>query len=262
MARRRDPAQISLFDEDALPRSRRPKLDAVIEPQPADERPADESIPLPVPAPIELFSTDEAESLPVAVAPPSPPSEPPSPPPLGPDPVFFAVLTGGKVTGEIVAAGLAQKEQHHLTASLRPTGTLHISVLGAGIADDLSDDDLALLKEVGDAVSMPRFEVSFSEAMSFRRKAGPNALVLPCDEGADAMAGLAEALWTQMRERGFTLKSKLTAVYHLTLAYDAVQVPRTPLGHPIRMPVREFALVRSRRGEGRYETIHKWSLAG
>jgi 2'-5' RNA ligase len=176
--------------------------------------------------------------------------------------VFFAVLTGGKVTGEIVAAGLAQREQHHLTAPLRPTDTLHISVLGAGIADDLSKEDLDLLCEAGDAVSMPRFEVSFSEAMSFRRKAGPSPLVLPCDEGVEAMAGLAEALWTQMRERGFTLKSKLTAVYHLTLAYDRVEVPRTPLDQPIRMPVREFALVRSRRGEGKYETIRKWALAG
>lgn len=222
-----------------------------------------EAVPAPVPAPVELFSTKEALVPPLVVASPSMPlDELPALPSLGPDPVFFAVLTGGKATGEIVAAGLAAKEHHHLTASIRPTGTLHISVLGAGIADDLTDEDLALLKQAGDAVTMPRFEVSFTEAMSFRRKAGPKPLVLPCDEGADEMAGLAEALWTQMRERGFTLKSRLTAVYHLTLAYDPVEVPRTPLQQPIRMPVREFALVRSRRGEGRYETIHKWALAG
>lgn len=250
MARRVLSAQMPLFDD--LPTAKRPELEPVIET--AAERAVS---PLQAPPPSELF-VDEPH-MPAAAA--SLP-EPPSPPALGPDPLFFAVLTGGKVAGEIIAAGLAQKEQHHLTAPLRPTHTLHMSVLGAGIADDLSDADLDLLCEAGDAVSMPRFEVSFSEAMSFRRKAGPAPLVLPCDEGAEAMSDLADALWTQMRERGFTLKSRLTAVYHLTLAYDPVQVPRTPLDQPIRMPVREFALVRSFRGEGRYETIRKWALAG
>jgi 2'-5' RNA ligase len=252
MARRAASAQMPLFDE--LPTARRPEL------EPAIESPTEEpAVPVEAPAPIELFA--DAPPPPFVAAPPAPLSERPGPPSLGPDPVFFAVLTGGKVTGEIIAAGLAQREQHHLTAPLRPTDTLHISVLGAGIADDLSPDDIELLVEAGDAVSMPRFEVSFTEAMSFRRRAGRNPLVLPCDEGAEAMAGLAEALWAQMRERGFTLKSKLTAVYHLTLAYDPVLVPPTPLEQPIRMPVREFALVRSRRGEGRYETIQKWALA-
>lgn len=222
-------------------------------------------------APWPALVVDEAAAPLLSSPPPAGPRQPPprsedgiraNPPPLGPDPVFFAVLTAGKVTGEIVAAGLAQKEQYQLSAPLRPADNLHISVLGAGKADELSDEDIGLLVEAGAAVSMPRFEVSFSEAMSFRRKTGPNPLVLPCDDGADTMAGLAEALWAQMRERGFTLKSKLTAVYHLTLAYDPVLVPRTPLAPPIRMPVREFALVRSFRGEGRYETIRKWSLAG
>lgn len=239
---------------------------------PSGQLPLFHDLPETPPPSVLMGPPHEAES----VAPPCAPdlflsdtlaSEPPvplfvPPPKLGPDPVFFAVLTGGKATGDVLAAGLAQKQQFGLSAPLRPADTLHISVLGAGIADDLSEDDIELLCEAGDAISMPRFEVSFSEAMSFRRKAGRNPLVLPCDEGADAMAGLAEALWAEVRERGFTLKSRLTAVYHLTLAYDPVLVPRTPLDHPIRMPVREFALVRSRRGEGRYETIEKWELAG
>jgi 2'-5' RNA ligase len=243
---RRVPGQLLLFDD--FPLVSAPQMQGPLAPLPA------------------LGADDAIEPLLTAAPPPLPaaplPPAPPSPPVLGPDPVFFAVLTGGKVTGEIVAAGLAQKEQYQLSAPLRSTDNLHISVLGAGKADDLSDEEIGLLLEAGDAVSMPRFEVSFSEAVSFRRKAGPNPLVLPCDEGADAMAGLAEALWAQMRERGFTLRSKLTAVYHLTLAYDPVLVPRTPLAPPIRMPVREFALVRNFRGEGRYETIKKWRLAG
>lgn len=250
MARRIPPGQLALFDD--LPNTLPPP--ALLLGLPAEDDPSSMA-PFP-----DLFAANDESPRPIALAPP--PSPPPGLPSLGPDPIFFAVLTGGKVAGEIVAAGLAQKQQHELSASLRPADTLHVSVLGAGRADDLSDDDIALLKEAGDAVSMPRFEVSFTEAMSFRRKAGPMPLVLPCDEGADAMAGLAEALWTQMRERGFTLNSRLTAVYHLTLAYDRIEVPRTPLDQPIRMPVREFALVRSWRGEGRYETIKKWSLAG
>jgi RNA 2',3'-cyclic 3'-phosphodiesterase len=250
MARPPPSGQMPLFDE--LPRVKRPDLEPVIVSR------VEQEAPLPNAFSIELFPVEETALAEPAVAPPMAPSMPPR----GPDPVFWAVLTGGKVTGEIVAAGLAQKAQYHLSAPLRPAENLHISVLGAGIADDLTDDDIDLLVEAGDAVSMPRFEVSFTEAMSFRRRAGRNPLVLPCDEGADAMASLAEALWAQMRERGFTLKSKLTAVYHLTLAYDPVLVPRTPLEQPIHLPVREFALVRSRRGEGKYETIEKWSLAG
>jgi 2'-5' RNA ligase len=215
------------------------------------------------PGQLSLFD-DQGPAGPTAVVPPPVIAKVAEAPPLrvlGDDPVFFAIMLGGKVAGDVAAAGQQLRSYYRLTSLLRTGPTLHVSVLGAGIADDLTPEDFALIVEAGSAVTMPRFDLSFVEAFSFRR-AGAKPLVLPCDEGAEEVAALAEALWAQMRERGFTLKGKLDAAYHLTLAYDRVLVPKTPLEQPIRMPVKEFALVRSYRGDGRYDTIKRWTLAG
>lgn len=221
-------------------------------------------------APLAMSAAAMPPPLPVAAEPPPgiftrPSNDLAGPrgidPGWGPDPVFFAVMASSKAAGDLVAAGDAQREAFGLDGWRRPAYTLHISVLGAGQADDLGEEDIDLLKEAGDAVAMGRFKVSFGEAMSFRRRSGAMPLVLPCDDGAAELAGLAETLRSGLRERGFTLRSKLDALYHLTLAYDRIEVPRTPLAEPIRMPVRDFVLIRSHRSEGRYEELQKWTLA-
>jgi RNA 2',3'-cyclic 3'-phosphodiesterase len=175
----------------------------------------------------------------------------------GLDPVFFAVMIGADRRPELQAIVTEQQRRYGVSASLLPAETLHISLVGVGFYQQLTGDDLAVAVETGDSIGFTPFDIAFTRLMSFARRSGPPPLVL--SPGSDTpLVDLSRLLRWGMLERGFEPRSAPTEAFHLTLLYDAVGVPETPLERPPTLRIDGFALVRSVYGQGPYEIIGEW----
>jgi 2'-5' RNA ligase len=184
---------------------------------------------------------------------------PPLPPPAEErDIVFYALLLGAQLWAPVSRLVTAQRAAHGITGRMRPTDTFHISVLGLGFADELEDEDLELAAAVAADVAIEPFEVMFPELVSWsaKKKDGePCPLVLTCDTGRTDILRLSAKLTAGLIARGFRPRSFTPEQPHLTLLYDSVHVPPTPLNPPVIARVEGFSLVYSHRGEGRYTVL-------
>ena len=184
---------------------------------------------------------------------------PPLPPPADErDVIFYALLLGPQLWAPTSRLITAQREQHGVTARMRTTDTFHISVLGFGFADELEDEDLALASAVADDIAFEPFDIVFPELVSWdgKKKADEACpLVLTCTAGRTEILRLAAKLTSSMIARGFRPRSFMPHEPHLTLLYDPVRVPATPLDPPVTARVEGFALVYSHRGQGRYTML-------
>lgn len=184
---------------------------------------------------------------------------PPLPPPdQERDIIFFALLLGAQLWAPTSRLVTAQRERHGVAGRMKTTDTFHISVLGFGFADELEDEDLALARDAADDVAFEPFDVVFPELLSWDGKKKPDEpcpLVLTCTGGRSEVLRLGAKLTSGLIARGFRPRSFVPAEPHLTLLYDPVRVPPTPLDPPISAHVEGFSLVYSHRGQSRYTVL-------
>ena len=182
------------------------------------------------------------------------------PPRQGRDPVFFAVLVGGRLRPALQAIVTDQQRLHGISAGLLPATTLHISLVGVGFYQELSGPDLATAMATGDSIGFTPFDIALTRLMSVKRRVGAPPMALT--PGSDTpLVDLSRLLRWGMLERGFEPRSDPSEAFHLTLLYDRVSAPETVLEHPPTLRVEGFALVRSFYGQGRYEIIGEWPRA-
>lgn len=173
-------------------------------------------------------------------------------PMVGRDRLYFAIQPNLNVLDSIAGVTASLVKRHGLRGRPRPLDTLHISVLGVGFAEEISPEQMAVAAEAARTVAFRPFSLTLTEALSFKRRDG-NALVLRCGEGSDAVNDLAHALFERMLAGGFEPRGTSDGQPHLTLLYDPVLVPPTPLAWPIHLDVTGFSLVRNHWGFGRYD---------
>jgi len=149
-----------------------------------------------------------------------------------------------------VTASLVKR--HGLRGRPRPLDTLHISILGVGLDEAISPEQMAIAAEAARRVAFRPFALTLSEAVSIRRWDG-NALVLRCGEGSDTVTDLAHALFDRMLDGGHTPRGTADVRPYLTLLHDSVEVPPTRLAWPIQLDVTRFSLIRSQSARGRFE---------
>jgi 2'-5' RNA ligase len=174
------------------------------------------------------------------------------------DVLFYALLLGPQLQVPASRLVSAARDTHGLSGRMRSSDTFHISVLGYGFADELTREELELAATIADDVRIKPFELEFPELLSWggHKKAGENCpLVLTCSDGRGGILGLAARLTSAMIARGFRPRSFMPQEPHLTLLYDPVRVPKTPVDPPIRVMVDGFSLVHSHRGESRYTVL-------
>ena len=184
---------------------------------------------------------------------------PPTPPPgRKRDVIFYALLLGTQVFRPASRLVTAVRQAHGVTERMRTTDTFHISVLGLGHVDELSEDDVQLGIGIAEDVAFEPFELVFSELLSWggnKTETASCPLVLTCSAGDVGVLRLAARLMTAMIARGFRPRSFAPHTPHLTLLYDTVRVPKTVLDPPITVQVEGFSLVHSHRGESEYSVL-------
>jgi 2'-5' RNA ligase len=142
------------------------------------------------------------------------------------------------------------RERYHVTLHL--VGEYHM-----GPPHDVVD----LACQVGTAVALPAFPVSFDRVMSFGGGRGSPPLVL-CGGGDQApLRTLHWSLGALMRQAGLgeSVTSRFTP--HLTLLYDNRRVAKQMI-EPIGWTACELLLVHSLLGRGRHVTLRRWPLCG
>ena len=147
--------------------------------------------------------------------------------------------------------------EHELSGPALARDRFHVSLhFVCSVAGGLPQRFVAALEDAASTVSMAPFDVSFDGAMSFRRS-GKRPFVLFGGEGAEALNGLQRALRGAMKKVGFARGALDTP--HMTLLYDERNVAKRPV-RTVRWRVRDFTLVRSRRGHGQHIPLARLPL--
>lgn len=169
--------------------------------------------------------------------------------------LYFALLPDPAAAD----AALRLARQLRLPGRLQPAHLLHVSLYDLGHAAGLSPLYLDWFHAAADAVSLPRFEISFDRILNFGNGPRPH-LVLASQAGAGQIADL---VWQLTHGPAVAMdeaarQPRITP--HMTLVYKGHRIDEQFLAEPVRWTVREFVLVQSFYGEGRHEYLGRWPL--
>jgi RNA 2',3'-cyclic 3'-phosphodiesterase len=165
--------------------------------------------------------------------------------------LFFALWPGERVRAELASA--AGKLASLAEGTPVPAEKIHLTLAFLGEVDSAR---VAAVRDAAGAARGSRFELVLDEVGSFRSAgvawAGPSRVPA-------ALARLQSSLGAALRARGFPVDERPFAA-HVTLARGIARtVARAPMP-VIRWRSREFALVRSQTGSGRYSVMEAWPL--
>ena len=167
--------------------------------------------------------------------------------------LFFALWPGEEAARSlaIVARSLADLAK----GKPMPPEKIHLTLAFLGETDDARAE---AARHAAAKVRARRFAFTLDIVGSFKRAgvawAGASAPVAPLER-------LHSSLAASLAADGFVLDERPFAA-HVTLARRiAGRVPRAPMP-PLEWRVREFTLVRTEPGSGRYTILESWPLAG
>ncbi len=137
-------------------------------------------------------------------------------------------------------------------------GRFQLTLFSLGDFPALPERTVAAAKRAVNAVAARGFDLCLDRVMSFRRKEGPQPLVMLGDEGLYGFQRLQDGLAPALRAAGLETHA---GGPHLTLLLDHQSVPEMPV-RAVRFPVREVVLLDTRPGLGRDATLARWPLLG
>jgi 2'-5' RNA ligase len=165
--------------------------------------------------------------------------------------LFLALWPGDEV--RLALAHVAESLAQLASGKAVPAEKIHLTLCFLGeVADSRVDD----IREAGQSVRAPRFELVMDQVGSFRKArvawAGSSA-------APPGLAQLQSALDSALRLRDFRLEDRPFAA-HVTLARKIERAVALSPMLAIGWRPREFALVHSQTGSGRYEVLETWPL--
>jgi 2'-5' RNA ligase len=181
-----------------------------------------------------------------------------------PDPadgLFFAVLPDAAAAADISRLGQHQSRTHGLTGKPILAERLHVSVHNIGDYAGRPRGVVAAGCEAGAAVEMSSFDVAFDRVVSFGGRSGSHPFVLRGGEGVVGLLALHRHLGAALQKVGLWRRVKPQYEPHVTLLYDDRCVSEQTVD-TVRWTVREFVLVHSLHGQGRYDFLGRWKLHG
>jgi RNA 2',3'-cyclic 3'-phosphodiesterase len=181
-----------------------------------------------------------------------------------PDPadgLFFAVLPEEAAAADILRLAQHQSWAHGLTGKPILTERLHVSLHNIGDYAGRPRGVVAAGCEAGAAVEMSSFDVAFDRVMSFGGRSGNHPFVLRGSDGVVGLLALHRHLGAALQKVGLWRWVRPQCEPHVTLLYDDRCVAEQAVD-TVRWTVREFVLVHSLHGQGRYVIVGRWPLRG
>jgi 2'-5' RNA ligase len=136
---------------------------------------------------------------------------------------------------------------------------LHVSLHPIGVGEAQPEHALAIARATVVKVTAPPFEMTFDQALSYRRNQESKAFVLSASKQhrLETLKLFHQQLGSALRACGCPVEKNFTP--HMTLLYDRQLVlPRRV--DPVSWKVNEFALIHSYVGQSRYEILGSWRL--
>jgi len=175
------------------------------------------------------------------------------------DRLFFAILPDADTAERIGDLAQRLRGEHELKGRPVATDRLHVTLHFLGDYSGLPTDIVANACEAAAGLAQQAFYVAFDHVVSFSSTPRNRPLVLRGGEGLDALIlfqrDLVLALGTVMQGR----RSSASLTPHVTLLYDDKSVAEQKV-ELIGWNAREFVLIHSVIGEGRYRPIGRWEL--
>jgi RNA 2',3'-cyclic 3'-phosphodiesterase len=165
-----------------------------------------------------------------------------------------AILSANKVVADV-------RMQSGLVGRPIAPERLHVSLHPIPVYESQPELALAVARAAVGEVTATSFEVTFDQALSYRRHKESKAFVLSASKQR-RLHGLKlfhQELGSALREIGCPVEKSFTP--HMTLLYDRQIVPERRV-NPVRWRVNEFVLIHSFVGESRYEILGSWRLGG
>lgn len=175
--------------------------------------------------------------------------------------LFFAIPVPGSLEEDISNMFENLKQRYLARAAQMHTPRLHVSLFRVFAGDTLPERIVELARLVGGAVRFAEFDMVLNRTLSFRSIQTEKPLVLVTDaDSAHSVNRLADRI-TEAFTALSGVKTPRTGSFtpHLTLVWHRMTVPEQPIT-PIRLPVREIALIHSHVGKSRYDVLGRWEL--
>ncbi|MCR5875852.1 hypothetical protein LRS10_17795 [Phenylobacterium sp. J426] len=176
--------------------------------------------------------------------------------------VFYLAL---QPTPEAAAAAAERLEgvrrRHRLIGRAVAANRLHVSLFNLGTFKRPPGPILEKAVDVVRRIEGRRFTIALNRLASWGRGAGERPLVLWGEDGVIGVHALYDALHHELVRAGMASRRDPSYEPHMTLIYDRADVPETFV-EPVEWAVEEFVLIHAVHGEGRFEVIERFPLAG
>lgn len=182
--------------------------------------------------------------------------------PKRPERLFFGLLPDAETAARVARIRDRFLREHGLEGRRTSTDRLHVSLHHVGDYGRLRSAFVYAAREAAKAVSLPPFEMSFGLIRSFEDIPSvgdvPRRQPLVLLGEGEAASHLHQALGAAMVRNGLRAGQSFTP--HMTLLYGITPVPARKI-EPVRLAVRDFALIHSKLGLTQYEVIGRWPLS-
>jgi len=174
--------------------------------------------------------------------------------------LYFAIQPPPEVADQALGLLQSLRPAERFTAKAMPPARLHVSLNWVGGFGRPPTGIVDKAREVGAAVKVRPFDISFNRIGTWR-SGDPPPLVLWGDEGVIGVEALLyKTLHRAMVAPGMAPRRETPLEPHLTLLRDHAVMPEAFI-EPITWKVREFVLLQSHYGEGRLDVLARFPLS-
>lgn len=187
--------------------------------------------------------------------------------PLEPQPrlrhrLFFALFPDAPARDDVLAGRQGLVQRLGVQARASAPERLHVTLVHVGDFAERPDDQIGWWARAAASLDEPPCRITFDRVSSFRGRPGHRPCILLGDpDGTAAVRALQSRLQQALVREGWPPSGREVFTPHLTLLYSDAPVADERFG-PVTWLAREFVLVDSWIGQGRYEVLARWPLRG
>jgi 2'-5' RNA ligase len=185
--------------------------------------------------------------------------EPPSAPT---DRIFFAFMPDEAAADRAEAMAVELGAQHGVKPRKDAREKFHVTLFHVGDFVGMPEQALAQARLVADGLRADPVEIRLDRLASFAGSPRHQPYVLMSTEDAVLTAFQATMQARMLRAGLLQGQHQRRFTPHLTLLYGHHPLPEQAVAEPITWTAREFTLIRSLIGQGRYERLGQWALSG
>lgn len=184
-------------------------------------------------------------------------------PPAPTDRVFFAFMPDDPAAARAEDMALAVGAEHAAKPRREAREKFHITLFHVGDFVGLPAQTVAQACEVAQSLSAAPFQIALDRLASFSGSPKRLPYVMLFKEPPAALMAFQSTMQARMLKQGLTQgRNHRHYTPHLTLLYGHQKLSEQPITPPLSWTAREFVLIRSFIGQGRYERLGCWPLAG